>query len=73
MKRLGYLAVFTLFLGLAQVPPSFASDEGSKQEVSLQGTGFFTKDSQGRGISQHATDTGGFLLGFFYGGLQGRT
>jgi len=65
MKRLTNLAVFTLFLSLAQVPASFAS-EGTKQEVSLQGTGFFTKDSQGRGISQHTTDTGGFLLGYRY-------
>ena len=65
MKRLTNLAVFTLFLSLAQVPASFAS-EGTKQEVSLQGTGFFTKDSQGRGIAQHTTDTGGFLLGYRY-------
>lgn len=57
MKRLGYLAVFALLLVLAQVPASFAS-EGPRQEVSLQETGFLTKDSQGRGISQHATDTG---------------
>ncbi len=66
MKRLSYIAVFTLMLVLAQVPASFASEEGSRQEVSLQGTGFFTKDSQGRGTSQHATDTGGFLLGYRY-------
>ncbi len=66
LKRLGYLALSTLMLFLAQAPASLASEEGSKQEVSLQGTGFFTKDSQGRGISQHATDTGGFLLGYRY-------
>lgn len=65
MKRLSYLAVFTLWMVLAQVSASFAS-EGSWQEVSLQGTGFFTKDSQGRGIFQRTTDTGGFLLGYRY-------
>lgn len=64
MKRLRYLAVFPLLLALAQAPTSFASEEGSKQELSLQGTGFFTKNSQGQGIDQHATDTGGFLLGY---------
>jgi opacity protein-like surface antigen len=35
-------------------------------EVSIQGTGFFTKDSQGNGVSQHSTDTGGFLIGYRY-------
>lgn len=35
-------------------------------EVSVQGTGFFTKDSQGNGISQHSTDTGGFIVGYRY-------
>lgn len=34
--------------------------------MSVQGTGFFTKDSQGNGISQHATDMGGFLLSYRY-------
>src|SRR5690348_8739949 len=31
-------------------------------EVSLEGTGFFTKDSRGNAISQHSTDTGPFNL-----------
>jgi len=66
MKRLSYLAVSVLLLVLAQAPTSFASEETSKHEISFQGTGFFTKDSQGRGISQHATDAGGFLLGYRY-------
>jgi hypothetical protein len=35
-------------------------------EISVQGTGFFTKDSGGDGINQHATDTGGFLLSYRY-------
>lgn len=64
MKRLRQLAVFFL-TAVAQLPASFAS-EGLRQEVSLQGTGFFTKDSQGRGVSQHTTDSGGFLLGYRY-------
>src|ERR1700722_578360 len=36
----------------------------SRNEVSVQGTGFFTKDSQGNGLSQHSTDTGGVLVGY---------
>jgi opacity protein-like surface antigen len=40
--------------------------EGHWQEISVQGTGFFTKDSSGNGINQRATDTGGFLLSYRY-------
>jgi len=38
----------------------------NRSEISIQGTGFFTKDTDGNGIQQHATDTGGFLLGYRY-------
>jgi len=37
-----------------------------RSEISVQGTGFFTKDADGNGIRQQATDTGGFLLGYRY-------
>ena len=37
-----------------------------QREVTFQGTGFFTKNSDGRGISRTTTDTGGFLVGFRY-------
>jgi outer membrane immunogenic protein len=37
-----------------------------RQEVSVQGTGFFTKDSNGNGINQHSTDTGGILASYRY-------
>jgi opacity protein-like surface antigen len=40
--------------------------KGHWQEIGLQGTGFFTKDSSGNGINQHATDTGGFLVSYRY-------
>jgi NAD(P)-dependent dehydrogenase (short-subunit alcohol dehydrogenase family) len=33
-----------------------------RSEISLHGTGFFTKDADGNWIRQHATDTGGFLV-----------
>ncbi len=39
---------------------AMAQEEG-RHELSGQGTGFFTKDSNGRGIFQHSTDTGGVL------------
>jgi opacity protein-like surface antigen len=42
------------------------ADEGHSQEISVQGTGFFTKDSSGDGVRQHSTDTGGFVLSYRY-------
>jgi opacity protein-like surface antigen len=42
------------------------ADEGSKQEASVQGFGFFTKNSTGRGLRQTSTNGGGFLLGYRY-------
>lgn len=41
-----------------------AAAEEPRSEVSLEGTGFFTKDSNGNGISQDTTKTGGFLVGY---------
>ena len=54
------LAGFVILLALG------ATAQESRSEVSLQGTGFFTKDSSGQGISRTTTDTGGFLLGYRY-------
>jgi opacity protein-like surface antigen len=43
---------------------SFAQE--SRSEISLQGTGFFTKDSSGQGNLQRSTETGGFTVGYRY-------
>lgn len=37
-----------------------------RNEVSVQGTGFFTKDMSGNGVSRSATETGGFEVGYRY-------
>jgi outer membrane immunogenic protein len=37
-----------------------------RSEISVQGTGFFTKDSSGNGIENKATETGGLLIGYRY-------
>lgn len=42
------------------------AQEGRWQEVGLQGSGFFTKDSNAGGLNQHATDTGGLLVSYRY-------
>ncbi len=60
------LATFVAVGSLLVFPGAAKAQEAPYHEVSLQGTGFFTKDSQGRGITQHATDTGGFLAGYRY-------
>ena len=35
-----------------------------RHEIAVQGTGFFTKDSQQNGTLQHSTNTGGFLVNY---------
>jgi opacity protein-like surface antigen len=51
---------------LAPMAMAQEKDEAGRHEVIVQGTGFFTKDSQGNGNSQHSTDTGGFLASYRY-------
>ena len=52
------LAGFVVLLTLG------ATAQESRSEISLQGTGFFTKDSNGQGISRTTSDTGGFMVGY---------
>ena len=53
-------------LGLLVAVSSVMAQERRWQEISVQGTGFFTKDSSENEINQLATDTGGFLLSYRY-------
>jgi opacity protein-like surface antigen len=46
--------------------PLGAIAQESRSEISLQGTGFLTNDSSGRGNSRTTTDTGGFQIGYRY-------
>src|SRR6202521_6322207 len=42
-----------------------AQEQGfMRHEVAVQGTGFFTKDSQQNGTLQHTTNTGGFMVNY---------
>jgi len=45
---------------------TFAAAQENRSEVSLQGTGLFTKDATGNGNLQRGTETGGFLVGYRY-------
>ncbi len=51
------------FVGLMSMS-AFAQEDRS--EISVQGTGFFTKNSDGNGIRNRATETGGLLVGYRY-------
>ncbi len=43
---------------------SARAQDFTHNEVNVQGTGFFTKDSQQNGTFQHSTDTGGVLVNY---------
>jgi outer membrane immunogenic protein len=43
-----------------------ATAQESRSEISLQGTGFFTKSSSGNGTAYSTTETGGFLSTYRY-------
>lgn len=62
MRRKYLVGVFLAIL----LGASGAIAQEQRQEVSVQGTGFFTKDSNGNGINQHSTDTGGLLVSYRY-------
>ena len=54
------------FLSLLAVLSVNGVAQETRSEVSVQGTGFFTKDTQGNGVRDQATNTGGFLVGYRY-------
>jgi opacity protein-like surface antigen len=43
-----------------------ATAQENRSEVSVQGTGFFTRDTNGQGISRSTSETGGFVVGYRY-------
>jgi outer membrane immunogenic protein len=58
-------AVLTIVGCIALLSLTAAAQE-VRSEVSVQGTGFFTKDASGNGIRDKATETGGVLIGYRY-------
>ncbi len=54
------LAGFVIVLTLG------ATAQENRSEISLQGTGFFTRDTSGQGVSRTTSDTGGFQVGYRY-------
>src|ERR1700722_765568 len=64
-RILGSILLGALFF-CATAAVAQESDWRGRREVSVQGAGFFTKDSQGNGTTKHSTDTGAFLLSYRY-------
>src|SRR5260370_18540270 len=60
------MLVSGLLGGVLLLASSVRAEEGGlmRNEVGVQGTGFFTKDSQQNGTLQHSTNTGGFLVNY---------
>ena len=58
--------IVAAILGILLTASGAIAQAGHWQEIGVQGTGFFTKESSGNRINQHATDTGGFLLTYRY-------
>ena len=54
------LASSIILLGVA------ATAQENRSEISVEGTGFYTRDTSGQGISRTTTDTGGFMVGYRY-------
>jgi outer membrane immunogenic protein len=65
LKYTTKLALVGIAAFLALVPITAVAQE-IRSEISIQGTGFFTKDTQGNGVLDRATETGGFLIGYRY-------
>jgi outer membrane immunogenic protein len=68
MRSKGYVikrAAMAVVASLSLVSVNAVAQE-MRSEVSVQGTGFFTKDSDGNGVRNQATQTGGFLVGYRY-------
>ena len=55
-----------MVVGILALISITAVAQENRSEISIQGTGFFTKDTAGNGVFQRANDTGGFLLGYRY-------
>src|SRR5277367_2587879 len=56
----------TTLVGFVMLLALTATGQEGRSEISVQGTGFFTQDTSGQGVSRTTTNTGGFLVGYRY-------
>src|ERR1700747_2817331 len=64
MRRTYSMKRAAMIVGVLAVVSITAVAQENRSEISIQGTGCFTKDTDGNGMRQHATDTGGVLVGY---------
>jgi hypothetical protein len=55
-----------LVVGILALVSITAVAQENRSEISIQGTGFFSKDRAGNGVFERANETGRFLLGYPY-------
>jgi hypothetical protein len=55
-----------VIVGVLAIVSVTAVAQENRSEISIQGTGFFTKDTADNGVFERANETGGFLLGYRY-------
>jgi opacity protein-like surface antigen len=60
MSRAGLILAFVFLYSVG------AMAQEVRSQISVQGTGFLTKDNNGQGISQKSTEIGGVLAGYRY-------
>jgi outer membrane immunogenic protein len=66
VKRYSINRVYLTLFGCVVLLSMTSMAQEVRSEVSVQGTGFFTKDSSGNGVDNKATKTGGVLIGYRY-------
>ena len=55
-----------VIVGVLALVSITAVAQENRSEISIQGTGLFTKDTAGNGVFERANESGGFLLGYHY-------
>ena len=66
MELKDWIRQVVVFVGTLALVSIAAVAQENRSEISIQGTGFFTKDTAGNRVFQSGSDAGGFLLGYRY-------
>ncbi len=66
MRNCNRSVINTVIVALTLVLVAPLMGQETRSEIAIQGTGFFTKDSSGNGMTQKGTFTGGILASYRY-------
>ncbi len=64
MKTNYFLRTIAVFAAVLLILSMTALAQDERNQISVQGTGFFTKNTDGNGLHSKATEAGGLLLGY---------